>query len=349
MFKGNKTLSFLWQFIKRYKISYLTTLIFVVLFDIIELIGSNMLFKKAMDGLSLNKINFIEARKIFLVFILCSSIMLASIGLRKIFSFSFQFKLKEDIRNYLFHSLLKQSNAFFSNNFVGTLNSKINDITNNIGEFLTKTIDIISNLNGFIVAIMIFAFKNYKLIPFLIFWSIVYFYLYYKISNIVKGETEVATNIESACSGKIIDCFTNIVNIKNFSREIRERYNVKKHTKTILRERKKIILTQTKLNVVNFISKTSFAIVIVLISLKMYFDKLITLGDLTFNITVSTQIFWWLRWALQLMSENIETYGKMKQAIETLVVEPTIKDKQNAKKLDIFNGKIEFKNISFKY
>ena len=61
------------------------------------------------------------------------------------------------------------------------------------------------------------------------------------------------------------------------------------------------------------------------------------------------QLFWWLRWALQMLSENIETYGKITQAVDTLVVEPTIKNKENATKLDIFSGKIEFKGVSFKY
>jgi ABC-type transport system involved in Fe-S cluster assembly fused permease/ATPase subunit len=39
----------------------------------------------------------------------------------------------------------------------------------------------------------------------------------------------------------------------------------------------------------------------------------------------------------------------MKQVTNTLIIDQEIKDKENAKKLDILNGKIEFKNISFGY
>ena len=103
------------------------------------------------------------------------------------------------------------------------------------------------------------------------------------------------------------------------------------------------------LDIVNFLSKVIFTCAMIAISLKMYFDKVITLGELTFNITVSMQLFSWLRWALQMLSESIETYGKITQAVDTLVVEPAIKDSENAQRLDVFSGKIEFKNINFKY
>lgn len=349
MFKKNKTMSFLWQFIKRYRFSFFITFVLVLMLDLIDLIGANAIFRNGMDGLSSNRMNFNQAFNVFLAFTVVSSLTPFEVLFRRMFSFGFMFKLKEDIRNYLFNSLLKQSNAFFSNNFVGTLNSKINDIINNIGDFLNNCIDIISNAGAFIIAVIIFSMKNWKLAPFLIIWTITYFYINYKLSIRAKKQTEIATNIESECSGKIIDCFTNIVNIKNFCRERMEKCNVKKHTMTIIKERDKIIKTKITLDVVNFISKALFTSVMVLVSLKMYFNNIITLGELTFNISVSMQLFWWLRWALQMLSENIETYGKITQAVDTLVVEPTIKNKENATKLDIFSGKIELKGVSFKY
>ena len=349
MFKKNKTMSFLWQFIKRYRFSFFITFVLVVMLNLIDLIGANAIFRNGMDGLSSNRMNFNQAFNVFLAFTVVSSLTPFEVLFRRMFSFGFMFKLKEDIRNYLFNSLLKQSNAFFSNNFVGTLNSKINDIINNIGDFLNNCIDIVSNTGAFIIAVIIFSMKNWKLAPFLIIWTIIYFYINYKLSIRAKKQTEIATNIESECSGKIIDCFTNIVNIKNFCRERREKCNVRKHTKTIIKERDTIIRINVVKNIFNFLLKAVFTCVMIAVSLKMYYDKGITLGELTFNINVSLQLFWWLKWALQKLSENIETYGKIKQAVDTLIIEPAIKDKENAEKLDIFSGKIEFKDVSFKY
>lgn len=347
--RNNKTLSFLWLFIKKYKFSFLLTLIPVVFADLMDLVGSNLIFKNFIDKIGTNEININQSIILFILYSLSTSLLLVVIPIKEKTSFGYKFKLKEDIRNYIFNLLLKQSNKFFNNNLSGTLNSKINDITNNVGDFVDKIIDIISNSNCFIISLIIFARKSLSFAIFFFFWTVIYFSIYYLFSMKIKKQTELVSDIESKCSGKIVDCFTNILNIKNFAKERQERYNVKKHTKIILQERSKIHTIKSKLGIFNFLGKFSFSIVVAIISINMYFNGVITLGDLTFNITVSSQLFWWIKWVLQMLSDNIESYAKMKQAIETLIVEREIIDKKNAKKLDISNGKIEFKNINFKY
>lgn len=349
MFKKNKTLVFLWQFVKNYKWSFISSALLIVACDALDLIGSNTILRNFIDKATNNNLNSQQGFTLILLYIFCTSLMSLAAAIKRKTSFGYQYKLKEDIRNYVFNYSLHQSSKFFNNNFVGTLNSKINDITNSVGDCLNKFIDIISNLNVFIVVLFIFAQKNVYFALFFLCWTIIYFYIYFKFSVRIEKQTEIASNKESKCSGKIIDCFTNILNIKNFSKEKHEKYNVKKHTKTILEERSKINWLKAELDVINFLGKLSFTGVVALISLKMYFDKTITLGDLTFNITISAQLFWWLRWALQMISENIESYGKIKQAVDTLLVEREILDKSDAKILNMNSGKIVFKNINFKY
>ena len=344
-----KVLPFLWQFVRNYKFSFIGSLIVIISLDIIELIGENSVLKSFIDGITNNKLNFNDALLVISLYAFLGSFSTIFISIKRRLSFGYQFKLKESIRNYMFQYLLKQSNRFFTNNFVGTINSKMNDIANNIGDFLDKAIDIISNMNCFIICLIIFAKKNTCFSLFLLVWTLSYFYVYFKFSKRIEKQTETATDVESRCSGKIIDCFTNILNIKNFSSERREKYNVKKHTKTILKERYKICRIKSTLDLIDFIGKFSFSAVVCIISLKMYFNKTLTLGELTFNLSVSTSLFWWLKFALKMLSENIENYGKIKQAIDTLIVEQEIKDKQNAKNLNISNGKIVFNNIDFSY
>lgn len=344
-----KIIPFLWQFVKNYKFSFIGSLIVILSLDLMDLIGGNTVLKNFIDNMTNNRLDFNGALLVILFYVFLNSFSTILIFAKRRISFGYQFKLKENIRNYVFQYLLKQSNRFFTNNFVGTINSKMNDIANNIGNFLDNTINIMSNMNCFIVCLVIFAKKNTNFSLFLLVWTISYFYIYIKFSKKIEKQTEVATDIESKCSGKIIDCFTNILNIKNFSSERREKYNVKKHTKTILKERYKICHIKSLLDLVDFIGKFSFSAVIAIVSLKMYFDKTLTLGELTFNLSVSASLFWWLKWAFRMLSENIENYGKIKQAVDTLIVEQEIKDKVDAKILNISDGKIVFKNIDFSY
>lgn len=161
-------------------------------------------------------------------------------------------------------------------------------------QFINNASNVISNTLIFIFTLIIFINKNWISGLVFIFWSIFYFFVYIKLSDKIKKQSEITAHIESECSGKMIDCFTNILNIKNFTNKVKEKYNIKKHTTKILTERYKIV-------------------------------------------------------KLQVFSENIEIYGRMKQAVDTLTVPIKITDKKHAKKLENLDGKIVFKNITFSY
>ena len=350
MFNENKTIKFLWQFIKKYKISIiLTFLIGVALPDMLELLGRNVILKNLVDKIYSKDVQFNYVIISVFAIIFLSSQYFISQALRKKLSFSFEFGLKEDVRNYLFQYLLKQSNAFFSDNFVGTLNSKINDIVNNIGEFINNFFDIFSNLTIFCVVMCIFAKTDYRIAISFFVWFVLYIIVFVKINAVVEKQTEIASSRESECSGKIIDCFTNIINIKNFSRERREKYNIKKYTKEILMERDKIFRTKTFFNIVNFAAMSLLCCITALFSIDSFFKNKISAGELVFNVQIVVSLFYWLRWALVIVSTNIELYGKFKQAVETIIVERKILDKENAQKINVSSGKIVFNNINFKY
>jgi ATP-binding cassette subfamily B protein len=99
----------------------------------------------------------------------------------------------------------------------------------------------------------------------------------------------------------------------------------------------------------NFIAMNILVGSISTIGFSLYTKKIIGTGDLVFIIQTTTSIFWWLRWAMQKFTENVELYGEMNQAIETIMVDCDITDDKNAKNVLFEKGKIEFRNVYFRY
>ena len=105
-----KTLSFLWQFVKNYKFSFIGSLVLVLFVDLMELVGGNTVLKNFIDDITNNKLNFNNALLMILFCVLLGSLNTIFSSINRKLSFGYRVKLKESIRNYMFQYLLKQSN-----------------------------------------------------------------------------------------------------------------------------------------------------------------------------------------------------------------------------------------------
>ena len=344
-----KTLPFLWGFIKKYKWSLLTVIAIIIIGDQIFLIGANTVLKNFID--EVNHSGMTLKRGIFYGFLYLLSVNFLNLLLpliRKI-KFPVMFKLKEDIKNFVFNRSLKQSNSFFNENFVGSLNSKINDITNGTESIIEKSFDIISNFLGF-VAVSFLFFRIYWLLGTIFsILFIIYCVLFYFLSIKIENLSEEASKKENECSGKIIDCFSNILNIKIFSTQKLEKANIKKQTVKILRSKSEIEFYNSILDVINFLLRIFLLGAVFFISLYLLLNKKIEIGAMITSLNISLNMIWWLYFAMTGLIKSIDSYGKINQAVQTLFVNPEIVDSEEAKKLIATKSEIEFKNMSFKY
>ncbi|MDR2778316.1 MAG: ABC transporter ATP-binding protein/permease [Rickettsiales bacterium] len=342
--------AFLSRFLREYIWTILVSFfVFTVLSDFIEFIGGNYLLKIILDRAGESGIG----RRTIVVFLaayptMVSISFLASAFRRKII-FSLLCELKEKIRSFLFCDLLKQSNSFFNENFSGTLNSKINDIVGNITYFIENSFDLFSNLLTLFALVVIFFTKNVYLGLILVLFTVLYLFIFYFLSRKLEKRSEITAAAESTCSGKIIDCFANILNVKSFSKEKLEKNNIRRQTIVILRARSEQQCVKMINDLFNFTAMSILVASISLIGFSLYTKKIIGMGDLVFVIQTTTSIFWWLRWAMQRFTENVELFGEMNQAVKTLLVSCDIVDSENAKSVSFEKGKIEFRNVYFKY
>jgi ATP-binding cassette subfamily B protein len=259
------------------------------------------------------------------------------------------FKLKEEVRLSIFQHLLKQSNSFFVENLPGTLNSKINDIVGDITYFIDNCFDLFSSLLTLLALVSLFTIKNVYLGLTMIVLTTVYLLIFYSFMNKLEKKSEDIAAAESICSGKIMDCLVNILGVKSFSREKFEKANIKKQSLGIIKKRSERQFMRAMVDVFNFLSMCTLLCSLSSIGFSLYREGTISLGDLMFIIQTTTSIFWWIKMATQRFMESTELFAEMNKAIKTLIVKHRIVNAPSARDIVIGNGKIEFRNVYFKY
>lgn len=149
--------------------------------------------------------------------------------------------------------------------------------------------------------------------------------------------------------GTITDDFLNISNIKSNSTQNIEKCNVKKYGIDKLKAITSSMKIKTISNIIYFFLIAILMCFMLGYSLKLLVIKKITIGTFIFVGQNIVLLSFLLRGFFKSINRFIELYSSLIDGINTLIQPYDIVDKIDAKNINIFDGKIEFKNVDFKY
>jgi ATP-binding cassette subfamily B protein len=337
----------MWKLFLKYKNSLMFSFVVGYIFgDCIGLFGKPYVEKLLVDNVLTYK--WSEVLLIILIYSVFNMIFPLVIALEHKLEFSYIVKLKEDLRNYLFQHLLKQSNNYFSDNFSGSISSRMGDVVNNISDFINNSLAVAAIIVDFLCLVVFYSIKQPIFGLATLLWGVLYFPIFCCMSSIMQKKSIAAGDVESQCSGKILDCFTNILTIKIFSKEKVEQRNARRETICILRARKQILLWDLLVLLLAFFMGFSFSVMVIVFGVCHYRSGNGTLGDLV-QIIHTLGIIHWLRWAINMAIKNIDCYAKIKRGIDSILTDYEIKDSPSAAPVQITKGEVVFSHVRFRY
>ena len=337
---------FIFIYIKKYKLPLILYFLITILPNFINL-SSCYIFKIIIDNTT--KLTFKEISLLIIIF----SFISVPFGLFQSLTVKLEqklrYKMKYDITLNLFNKVIQHNTNYFNNNLSGALTSKIKTVSENIVFLLTSMIGQFGTIFTMIISIYLIGTISIYLALFITICSILYFiYIYKKNANMSKIKQQVSE--ENAISnGIIVDCFSNINNIKSFSAEKKEFRTIKKQSNKILRNEFKFIRFVAKYMFTNYIIESIFLIICIYVMYFEYTKQNITLGTFIFFIRFTNNLRHDFKRLINIVRSKIINVAKINNGLKLLLQEPEIIDKKDAINLKIIDGKIVFKNINFTY
>lgn len=252
------------------------------------------------------------------------------------------------IRDYFLHTM-NHSHKFFQNNLAGFITNKIVDASRSFdlifSEFnenlLRKIVTLISALITLYFVKPIFA-------TILLIWLLFFFGFSAIFADRIKNLSIKWSRNRSMISGKVVDAISNIASVRIYNNSRYEEKYLDKSLNKMRVSEEDLNWFMLKLRYVLGVSTSTMIVFMV-----YYLGYLKTLGEVTIGdfalvislcITMSDDI-----WEFsQELGDFFEEVGGFMQAFD-LLEQPEIKDIPNASSLLVDNGKIEFKNVTFKY
>lgn len=253
-------------------------------------------------------------------------------------------QISEKLNNYVQH----QSMRFWASGMSGKVSSQINYVASGIRvmedfckiicTFIVICINagLIIQINKWIACVFAFSFI----------FRFVYSCFLIKPMN---HAAEEASSAQSSLSGQIIDSISNYYIVKLFAGADKEQEHLKAPRKKQIKTSIHSMFVQRFFwGVPMFLWEILYAIVLI-ICCSLFADNQIKVSEVVFTISVYCTVSGLISSIIQKIPDIVDGIGSANKAYKELVVPIDVMDKPNADILNVSRGKIELKNISFKY
>lgn len=344
---------FMSYFAKRHWLSIAISFTIIALGYFLVGFGTSAMLRLVTDRLYDSRLTFTQGVQYFIGFAVCSTFWAITYGLIQKSEFGYRCAMRQDINNSLFQYTLQHTQQYFSNNFAGTLSSKVNDVSKGIVEIIGKSFEVVCSYGSFILFTIYFIQTNVWIGVICFVWLIFYTASSLWLSKVVGSKMERVATQENVVTGHMVDCFTNIANVKNFVRESYEKGRMHQDTLQVLRAEhgfqwwKGIIYLQTFVSMVLLVTGTA------IIPLRMALAGTTSVGNLFFIVNAIGGMTYWIKFAMDCLMEMFADYGRIQQGLTTLMVPHGINNTsataQLPTRLVLPKGSIEIHNLSFSY
>lgn len=352
-----KTLGFFWKHVKKYKLiagSIVLSVILGVVFNMIMPFFYKYFFDiltQGFNGTTTEK--EVLYKSLIMIVIYATGIDLASWAMWRIAGFLstyFQPKVIANILNECFEYMHSHSYSFFADNFAGALVKRVSRMARAFENTCDRVSwDLIPLFVRIIVVSGVLFYLHKSLGMAMAIWIAAFLVINYALSvyklkfNIKKSEADTKV------TAVLADTITNNINIKLFAGFNHEQVKFGDTTENWFRKTKKTYDIDIIIDGIQAFLMIGINAFIFYFGAILWKEGHLTVGDFVLIQAYLIEIFSQLWNFGRVVRGLYENFADADEMTEILTKPHEVKDKMNAKIIDVQAGKIEFKNVNFSY
>jgi ATP-binding cassette subfamily B multidrug efflux pump len=248
-----------------------------------------------------------------------------------------------------FH-VVRQSWAFFQNDFAGRISNRVMQTGPAVRESLVASITAVWYIVVYgVTAIIMLAAADLWLITPVLGWFVGYIALLIYFVPRMRDRSKVTSEARSALMGRIVDSYTNILTVKLFARPRDEdnyvRDAVEYHTGRFLAGQRLITAFGTILAVLNAALVAGSGA----LALVLWRHGKVEVGAIAMVLPLTFQLTNMSRWIAFSVTEIFEEIGVVQEGMLTIAQPLRLTDQADAEKLKVKAGAIAFEDVRFGY
>nr|WP_136251092.1 ABC transporter ATP-binding protein [Ningiella ruwaisensis] len=246
--------------------------------------------------------------------------------------------------------LLGQSLSFYQDEFAGRVATKVMQTALSVRETVMKIMNLAVYISVYFISAVVLVFAtDWRLAMPLLVWLVLYVLILRAILPKLQAVSQKQADARSIMTGRIVDSYTNIMTVKLFSHHKREENYAKEgmdgFLQTVYPQMRLVTVLQALVWSINSLLVFSIAA----LSVYLWINAIVSPGDIAIAVSLALRLNGMSQWIMWEVSGLFENIGTVQDGIDTLAVPATIIDKDDARKLEVNGGKIDFEDVEFAY
>lgn len=246
--------------------------------------------------------------------------------------------------------VLRQSMAFFQNDFAGRISQKVMQTGQALREAVLNVIDGAWMLVIYVIGItaMFMDINPLLLLPVAL-WLLAYTAVIVVMVPPVRIKSAALSESTSGLTGRVVDSYTNIQSVKLFAHhELEENFaatGIRLHTQAFRILMRAILGMTVTLTVLN----TVLVLAVAGLSILLWMQHAVTVGEIAIANGLIIRLNHMSGWILRSITALFENIGTVQNGIDTISRPIEITDRAGAHALLVQRGHIVFDDVSFRY
>ncbi len=254
------------------------------------------------------------------------------------------------VRWQAFRRVIEQPYAFFQDDFAGRIATKIMQAGESVGDFIVTSLQSLWSFLTFIVLTgAVLSALDWRMGVVVAIWGAGYALIVRYLLPRLRAAGKNNANERSVLNGRLVDIFTNILTVKLFDTGEREHGDVKgalgNYLGAVTHLTRMITLVRTAVAVLNGLMMAAVGV----LAVQGWMAGTMTTGAIAATMGLVFRLNQMSGWMMFNINGLIRAFSTIQDAVETISVEPAIRDKPDAIALPRTSGRIHFQNVRFNY
>ena len=246
--------------------------------------------------------------------------------------------------------LLRQSMAFYQDEFAGRVATKLLQAALGVRDTLMKAVNVFVYVGVYVFGTLalIASFDVALMVPFLV-WLIGYGLTLRHFLPRMRDISETQADARSAMTGRIVDSYTNIMTVKLFSHARAEEAYARQSMRDFLTTVHPQMRLVTKLEVMLALLNNGLLFAVGAVGIWLWLGSGVTAGAVAIGLGLVLRLngmSHWIMWELSGLFENI---GMAIDGMQTLSRPHSVTDRSGARALSVDEGHVRFEDVTFHY
>ena len=254
------------------------------------------------------------------------------------------------IRWQVHRYLLKQSMAFYQDEFAGRIATKLMQTALAVRECVMKVLNVLNYVGVYFLGILfLLAALDWRLTLPMLAWLACYIGLLRYFIPRMQKTSEQQADARSVMTGRIVDSYTNIATVKLFSHANREVSYAKEGMQEFLSTAYGQMRLVTQFQFLLITINALLLLGVGFVGLSLWLAGTITVGAVAVPISLVLRLHGMSQWIMWEVSALFENVGTVEDGIRSISLPRLVSDVSDAKPLVVTKGAIVFDKIDFHY